>query len=297
MAKRVGFIAIVGRPNVGKSTLMNRILGQKISITSRRPQTTRHCIFGIKTTERAQFIYLDTPGLHKEAKRAMNRYMNRAASQTLHDADVVLFLLEGDRWSEDDELVAGKLRQVKAPIVVAINKLDKLKHKDVLLPRMAQLQALLAPAEIIPVSARTGRNVALLEQTLEGYLPESHPLFPDDQVTNRSERFLAAEIIREKLMRNLGDELPFYLTVEIEHFKEEKGLLRMGALIWVERKGQKAIVIGKRGEKLKQIGSQARLELETLFDRKVFLELWVRVKEGWSDDVRALRSLGYGEDE
>jgi len=288
-----GYISIVGRPNVGKSTLLNRFLGQKISITSRKPQTTRHNILGIKTTEDAQMIFVDTPGMHKDNKRAMNQYMNRAANQTLHDVDLILFVVEGTRWTDEDDAVVQKLSNSSVPVIIVVNKSDRVAEKTELLEHLGFLSEKLKVKEIIPISAKTGKYVDTLESFVEGCLPESEMIYPEDQITDRSSRFLASEIIREKLMRNLGQELPYALTVEIEQFKEEGGILDIAAAIWVERKGQKSIIIGKKGEGLKRIGQQARIDMEKLFDQKVFLQLWVKVKEGWSDDARALRSLGY----
>ncbi|MEO5702595.1 MAG: GTPase Era [Gammaproteobacteria bacterium] len=292
-ASRCGYVAILGRPNVGKSTLLNRILGQKISITSRRPQTTRHRILGIKTVGDAQAIYVDTPGLHQGGKRAMNRYMNRAASGTIGEVDVVLFVIEGLRWSEQDQYVLEKLTSRKAPVILVINKVDKIADKSALLPQLSLLAAKMEFTHIIPVSATGGDNLASLEEKVRALLPMAEHFYPEDQVTDRSERFLAAELIREKLMSTLGEELPYALTVEIEQFSVQDELLTIGAIIWVERAGQKAIVIGKQGARLKDIGQQARLDMQNIFEHKVFLRLWVRVKEGWSDDARALISLGY----
>lgn len=293
MAKKVGFVAIVGRPNVGKSTLMNHVLGQKVSITSRRPQTTRHRILGIHTTESMQAIFVDTPGLHLGEKKAINKFMNRQASQSIGDVDVVVFVLDGTHWTDEDEMVARKLTELAVPLFVVINKIDKINDKDVLLPFIEEVKARLTPAEIIPLSAQKGNNLDVFEQTIEKYLPTSEAFFPEDQITDKTDRFMTAEIIREKLMRTLGQELPYVATVEIEQFKEEKKLLNIAAVIWVERDGQKAIIIGKKGEKLKQIGSAARQDLEKMFEQKVFLQLWVRVKSGWTNDLRAMRSLGY----
>jgi GTP-binding protein Era len=292
-AFRSGYVALVGRPNVGKSTLLNRILGQKVSITSRRPQTTRHRILGIKTEGQVQAVYVDTPGLHRGGKRAMNRYMNRAASDALQDVDLVVFVVEGTRWTDEDELVLEKVRQVRCPVILAINKIDRVADKQVLLPYLQEAARHMDFAHIIPLSAKQGSQVDELERVVEALLPESTPFYPEDQVTDRSLRFMAAELVREKLFRKLGQELPYGLTVEIEQFKEEEGLFRINALIWVERASQKAIVIGKQGVLLREVGREARLDMEQAFGQKVFLELWVKVKEGWSDDERALRSLGY----
>ncbi len=290
---RSGYVALVGRPNVGKSTLLNRILGQKVSITSRRPQTTRHRILGIKTGAQVQAVYVDTPGLHLGGKRAMNRYMNRAASDALQDVDVVVFVVEGTRWTDEDELVLEKLRQVNCPVILAINKIDRLADKKALLPYLQQVSRHMDFTQIIPLSAKQGSQVGELEQAVEALLPESTPFYPEDQVTDRSMRFMAAELVREKLFRKLGQELPYGITVEIEQFKEEDGLFRINALIWVERDSQKAIVIGKQGALLREVGRESRIDMEETFGQKVFLELWVKVKEGWADDERALRSLGY----
>ena len=289
-----GFIAIVGRPNVGKSTLLNKILGQKISITSRKAQTTRHRIVGIQTEGAYQAIYVDTPGLHIEEKRAINRLMNRAASSAIGDVDLVIFVVEGTKWTEDDEMVLNKLRAAKAPVVLAINKVDNIKEKDALLPHITELSQKFDFAEILPISAQRGKNVHLLEKIVRQSLREGVHHFPEEYVTDRSQRFMASEIIREKLMRFTGEELPYSVTVEIEQFKvNEKGIFIINGLILVEREGQKKMVIGAKGEKIKTIGIEARKDMERLFDTQGHLELWVKVKAGWADDERALRSLGY----
>jgi len=290
---RSGYVALVGRPNVGKSTIMNRMIGQKISITSRRPQTTRHRILGIKTDEDAQIIFVDTPGLHAKQPRAMNRYLNRAATDSLKDVDVVVFVVEGTRWHKDDEWVLEKLGYLSCPVIVAINKIDRIEDKESLLPFMQELAEKGDFAAIVPVCARRGDHLDELEKAILEHLPVSVPFYPEDQVTDRSERFLAAELVREKLFRKLGEEIPYGLTVEIESFKEEKNLLHIHALIWVEKSSQKPIVIGKKGALLKAVGKEAREDMQKTFDRKVFLQLWVKVKEGWADNDRALRSLGY----
>lgn len=288
-----GFIAIVGRPNVGKSTLLNKILGQKISITSRKAQTTRHRIVGIQTEGAYQAIYVDTPGLHIEEKRAINRLMNRAASSAIGDVDLIIFVVEGTKWTEDDEMVLNKLRAAKAPVVLAINKVDNIKEKDELLPHITELSQKFDFAEILPISAQRGKNVHLLEKIVRQSLREGVHHFPEEYVTDRSQRFMASEIIREKLMRFTGEELPYSVTVEIEQFKvNEKGIFIINGLILVEREGQKKMVIGAKGEKIKTIGIEARKDMERLFDAQVHLELWVKVKAGWADDERALRSLG-----
>ena len=294
---RCGYVALVGRPNVGKSTLLNRILGQKISITSRRPQTTRHRVLGIKTQETAQLIYVDTPGIHDYSGRAMNRHMNRTASSALLDVDVVVFLVDGIKWTQDDDLVLEKLASVDCPVILAVNKIDLLANRDELLPRLQELSGKYTFEQVIPVSATKGDNVTALESAVETLLPQAPAMFPEDQVTDRSVRFLAAELVREKLFRKLGRELPYGLTVEIESFKSEPGIAHIHALIWVERMSQKKIVIGKQGRLLKEVGIEARKDIEALIEGKVNLKLWVKVKEGWADDERALRSLGYSHDE
>ncbi len=289
-----GFIAIVGRPNVGKSTLLNKILGQKISITSRKAQTTRHRIVGIHTEGAYQAVYVDTPGLHIEEKRAINRLMNRAASSAIGDVDLIIFVVEGTKWTDDDEMVLNKLRAAKAPVVLAINKIDNIKEKEILLPHITQLTEKFDFKAILPISAQRGNNVHQLEKIVRESLREGAHHFPEDYVTDRSQRFMASEIIREKLMRFMGEELPYSVTVEIEQFKtNERGTYEINGLILVEREGQKKMVIGNQGQKIKVIGTEARADMERLFDNKVHLELWVKVKAGWADDERALRSLGY----
>jgi GTP-binding protein Era len=288
-----GYVALVGRPNVGKSTLLNRLVGQKLSITSRRPQTTRHRILGIKTLPGAQFIYVDTPGLHDYSGRAMNRLMNRTATQALQEVDVVVFLVEGLRWMPDDDLVLSALECVDCPVILAVNKVDLIADKQTLLPGLQVLSRKRSFAHIIPLSARKGDNVAELEACVETLLPPGMPFFPEEQLTDRSERFLVAERIREKLFRKLARELPYGLSVEVERFRRERHSIHIHALIWVERASQKAIVIGKQGAVLREVGLQARVEIEKMLDSRVNLKLWVKVKEGWADDERALKSLGY----
>ncbi len=293
---RCGYIALIGRPNVGKSTLMNFILGQKISITSHRPQTTRHRIVGIKTTDEAQFVYVDTPGIHNNETKAMNRYMNRTAGASFKDVDVIILLVDALRWTEEDELVIKRLQHVKTPVVLAVNKIDLLKKKEDLLPYIEKIKNKYEFENIIPVSAMKGDNIEGFEKTIFEYLPKSEAFYDEDQITDRSSRFMASEIIREKLTRNLTQELPYNLTVEIEKFTNDGKILDIAAIIWVERDNQKAIIIGKKGSKLKDMGTKARIDMEKLFEQKVFLQLWVKVKSGWSDDERALNSLGYLDD-
>ncbi|KAF1061376.1 MAG: GTPase Era [Pseudomonas citronellolis] len=292
---RCGYVAIVGRPNVGKSTLLNHILGQKLAITSRKPQTTRHTLLGIKTEGAVQAVYVDTPGLHKDNDKALNRYMNRSASAALKDVDVVIFVVDRTRWTDEDQMVLDRVVHVNGPVLIAVNKIDRLDEKADLLPHLQWLTEQLPNAEVVPISAQHGQNLELLEKLVAERLPESEHFFPEDQITDRSSRFLAAELVREKIMRQLGAELPYQITVEIEEFKQEAHILHIHALILVEREGQKKIIIGDKGERIKSIGQNARKDMEVLFDSKVMLNLWVKVKGGWSDDERALRSLGYGD--
>ena len=292
-----GLIAIVGRPNVGKSTLLNALLGQKVSITSRKPQTTRHRILGILTEENNQAVLVDTPGLHNEEKRAINRLMNRAASSSIVEVELVLFLVEGTHWTTDDELVLTKIKQSGAPCILVVNKTDNVQDKEELLPHLQKLASQYDFKEIVPISAKKGENLDKIQAICFAHLPESEFWFPEDYITDRSSRFMASEIIREKLMRFTGEELPYSTTVEIEQFKQDdKGVLHINALVLVERNSQKRMVIGNKGEKMKTIGQEARRDMEALFGQKVFLETWVKVKQGWADDERALRSLGYGDD-
>ena len=290
---RCGFAAIVGRPNVGKSTLLNALLGQKISIVSPKPQTTRHRILGILNRPEFQLIFVDTPGLHAGGRRAMNRHMNRAALASLQDADVNLFVVEAMRWTEEDQRVLDELEKQSKPIVLVLNKVDKVFPKERLLPFIEEVTHRAKFAEIVPVSALKGNQLEGLPNLLSKYLPESPPHFPPDQLTDRSDTFQAAEIVREKLTLRLRQELPYGLTVTIEQFKEEDGRLLVNAVIWVERSGQKAIVIGHGGEQLKEVGRAARLEMSERFGQSVHLELWVKVKENWSDNDVALKQLGY----
>lgn len=294
-----GMVAIVGRPNVGKSTLLNRLLGQKVSITSRKPQTTRHRIMGIHTEGDSQVVFIDTPGLHMEEKRAINRLMNRAAASSIADVCMVIFVVDGLSWTADDEMVLNKLRRGadERKTILAVNKVDHIKDKEALFPHLQELAQKFPFDDIVPISAKSGTNVGKLMSLARQSLPESVHFFPEDYITDRSQRFMASEIVREKLMRYLGDELPYDATVEIEQFKMmENGVYQINALILVEREGQKRMVIGKNGERIRTIATESRLDMEKLFENKVFLEVWVKVKSGWADDERALRSLGYGDD-
>ncbi|MCX7083619.1 MAG: GTPase Era [Methylococcales bacterium] len=290
-----GFIALIGRPNVGKSTLMNHLLKQKISITSRKPQTTRHRILGINTTEAGQAIYMDTPGMHNSEKRALNRYLNRTAETTLLGVDVIVWLIDGLSWHEYDEVIFKKLEQAGLPVILAVNKVDKVKDKDAILAFFAEAQHRFPFEHLVPISALKRTNLDQLETLIMSLLPESDLIYPEDQVTDRPERFLAAEIVREKLTRRLGDELPYALTVEIERYEELPGITKIYAIIWVERLTQKNIVIGTQGEMLKKVGTDARFDIEKLIAKKVYLQLWVKVKKGWSDSERALQSLGFND--
>ncbi len=295
---RCGFVAIIGRPNVGKSTLLNKILGQKVSITSRKPQTTRHRVMGIDTDGDYQTIYVDTPGLHSEEKRAINKLMNRAAASSIGNVEMVFFLVEGTQWTGDDEMIVNKLRKSchDTPVICVVNKEDNVQIRSELLPHLQWLATQYNFEQIIPISAKHGDGVDKLISLARNELPLGQHHFPEDYITDRSQRFMASEIVREKLMRFTGDEIPYAVTVEIEAFTmQPNGVFHVSALILVEREGQKRMIIGKKGEKLKRIGREARIDMEEMFDNKVFLELWVKVKSGWADDERALQSLGYGD--
>ncbi|MGR8929284.1 MAG: GTPase Era [Gammaproteobacteria bacterium] len=288
-----GYVALIGRPNVGKSTLMNHLLGQKLSITSRKPQTTRHRIMGIKTTEAGQAIFMDTPGMHGDEKKVMNRYLNKTADSALSGVDLVVWLLDGLYWHDYDERIFEKLARTGLPVILVVNKVDKIKDKEAVLAFFAKAKEKYPFEQIVPVSALKNTNLDILEQHIMALLPEADPIYPEDQITDRPERFFTAEIIREKLTRRLGDELPYALTVEIEMYEEYPELCKIYANIWVERSSQKSIVIGKQGEMLKKIGTDARQDIEKLLGQKVYLQLWVKVKKGWSDNERALQSLGF----
>ena len=289
---RSGYIAIVGRPNVGKSTLLNRLVGEKISIVSRKAQTTRHRITGIVTSEDAQYVFVDTPGFQTKFSNALNRAMNRGVTQTLSDVDLVLFVIEAGRYDAKDQAVVRLLPKDR-PVILVVNKTDQLKERNELLPFLAKVAAEHDYTAIVPVSATKGRQTDELLAEARKHLPNEGLMFPEDELTDKSERFLAAEYIREKVFRLLGDELPYATTVEIEKFELEGNLRRIFAAIVVDRESHKAIVIGKGGESLKRIASEARQDMERLFDGKVFLEIFVKVKSGWSDDERLLKSLGY----
>ncbi|MBK8288524.1 MAG: GTPase Era [Cellvibrionales bacterium] len=285
-------IAIVGRPNVGKSTLLNHMIGQKLCITSRKPQTTRHLILGIKSADNCQMIFVDTPGMHRSGRHAMNQRMNRAAGSVLHDVDVVVWVVDRSVWTEEDQQVLERLSSVEQPVILAINKIDEVSDKSSLLPVISGYSSRRNFSAIVPLSALHKAGLDVLERALYEHLPESEFIYPEDQLTDKSERFFASEIIREKIIRQLGEELPYQTAVEIEEFIQDGNLLRISALIIVEKEGQKKIVIGDGGERLKKIGQQARIDMEEMFGQKVMLKLWVKVRRGWADSERTLNSLG-----
>ena len=290
---RCGLVAVIGRPNVGKSTLINAVMGRKVSIVTAKPQTTRHRILAVFTGEKAQIIFVDTPGLHRKAGKAMNRLMNRTAAHALADADAVLFVSDATRWTEEDDDVLKRLQKIGVPVVAVINKIDRLQPREKLLEAIAQMAARRDFAEIIPVSALRQDNLDDLMAALPKYLPESPPLFPEDMHTDRSREFHAAEVIREKLTLMLHQELPYGLTVQVERYLEDDKGVSINAIIWVERDSQKGIVVGKGGAVLKRVGRSARLELKEQLGQSVHLELWVKVKSNWADSEQDLANLGY----
>ncbi len=293
---RCGLAALVGRPNVGKSTLLNRLVGEKVSIVTRKPHTTRHRILGIHNRPDAQVVYVDTPGLHQGARSMMNRSLNRAAEGALEDVDTVVLVVDAQHWTEQDEAVLERLADVPVPVLLALNKVDRLPHKEQLLPLLESLSGRREFAALVPLSATRGINVDALEAEVVTRLPESPALFETDRPTDRSERFRVAELFREQLMATLGEELPYATAVGVERYEREGRLLRLSLVVWVERDGQKAIVIGAGGRRLKALASAARREMEAVLRARVHMEVWVKVRSGWPDDERALRSLGYGED-
>lgn len=290
---RAGTIAVIGRPNVGKSTLVNALVGAKISIVSPKAQTTRHRLLGIATFAEGQLMLVDTPGIHGRQTRAMNRYMNRAARGAVTDVDAAVLVIEAGRWTEDDSLAMSALKESKVPCVLVVNKVDKVVEKNTLLPFIAKISAEHEFTAVHPLSALKNKGTDALVKTLIGLMPESEAHYGEDEITDKSERFLAGELVREQLMTRLGEELPYSTTVEIEKFEEDGQMLRISAVVWVERESQKPIVIGNGGERMKAISTSARVGMEKLFGRKVFLETWCRVREGWSDDEAALRRFGY----
>ncbi len=290
---RCGFAAVVGRPNVGKSTLINALLKRKVSITSPKPQTTRHRILGVKTSGDAQIVFVDTPGINYTETRALNRYMNRAAHGAIEDVDVVIFVVEALKWTSQDQRVEERIEASKRPTILVLNKVDRVRPRSKLLPFIDELAKDHGFDEIVPLSALRGENLEALESAIKKRLPQSERLFPEDVFTDRGERFIAAELVREKLMLRLDQEVPYRLSVEIEEMAVRNDVLHISAIIWVERPGQKAIVIGQKGEMIKQVGTSARREMQKLFEQRVDLRLWVKVKDDWSDNDRALASLGY----
>ena len=290
---RAGTIAVIGRPNVGKSTLVNALVGAKISIVSPKAQTTRHRLLGIATFPDGQLMLVDTPGIHGRQTRAMNRYMNRAARGAVSDVDAAVLVIEAGRWTEDDSLAMSALKESKVPCVLVVNKVDKVADKNSLLPFIAKITAEHEFTSVHPLSALKNKGTEALVKTLIALMPESEAHYGEDEITDKSERFLAGELVREQLMTRLGEELPYSTTVEIEKFEEDGQMLRISAVVWVERESQKPIVIGNGGERMKAISTSARIGMEKLFGRKVFLETWCRVREGWSDDEAALRRFGY----
>ena len=292
---RCGFVAVVGRPNVGKSTLVNRILGRKLSITSNRPQTTRHRILGIATSDTSQIVFVDTPGMHRGHARALNRYMNRVASRALIGVDLAVMVVEASGWTPEDDHIVERVGAEAAPVVLVLNKIDRIKRREAMLPILADTARRYGFAAMVPVCARTGENLDRLRSVVETHMPAGSPVFPEEQLSDRSDAFLAAEIVREKLIRRLGQELPHRLTVEIERFVEQEQRTLVNVLVWVERKQHKAMVIGKDGGRLKDAGVAARSDIARMLGRPVHLEIWVKVREGWSDDERALRTLGFAE--
>lgn len=290
---KAGVVAIIGRPNVGKSTLLNQILGRKIAITSKKPQTTRHRILGIKSLHNVQTVYADTPGMHQKTPKAMNRYLNKAAITAIHDVHVVVLVISEKEWLSDDDWVISQLNKITSPVILVINKTDNIKDKASLLPYMVSLNEKMSFATIVPLSAKEGENVDKLEKAIEDLLPASPFLFPADQITDKDDYFMISEIVREKLTRLLGQELPYALTVGVEEIEDSEKLIRIAAVVYVEKESQKSIVIGKGGDKLKEISTKARIDLEDYFDKKVYLRVWVRVKSSWADSAASLKKFGY----
>jgi GTP-binding protein Era len=289
---RSGMVTIIGRPNVGKSSLLNALVGQKVSIVSHKPQTTRHRIQGVMHLDEGQIVFVDTPGLHRKAPRALNHAMNAAAAGAIHDVDLVLFVIEAGRFTDEDRAVLQRIEGLKTPVGLVVNKIDRVKEKEKLLPELQKLGALRDFAFVIPLSALKKSNLDPLVSEILSRLPEGDPLYPEDMVTGNDAGFTVAEMVREKLIRSLHQELPYTSTVEIESYQREGNLDRIHAVIWVEREGQKKIVIGEGGAQLKQIGTAARRELEHMLGRKIFLQLWCKVRENWSDDPKALKRFG-----
>jgi GTP-binding protein Era len=293
MSRRSGYAALVGRPNVGKSTLLNRLLGQKLAITSHKPQTTRHRVLGIRSRPDGQIVFVDTPGMHDRGGKAMNRYLNRTAYTALLDVDVAVFVVQALTWTEEDQQVLDAIAHAAVPAIAAVNKVDLVSPKEQILPFLKALSDRYPFVDIIPVSARDGGNIEELAASVLQQLPEGEAIFPDDQITDRSERFFAAELLREQLTRRYHGELPYAVTVEIERFDEVEGRYIIGAVIWVERDSQRAILLGKGGEAMKQTAMAARKAMNDFFQTRVHLEVWIKVKKSWSSDQASLVSLGY----
>ena len=296
MNTRCGTIALSGRPNVGKSSLLNKLIGQKLSITAHKPQTTRHALLGIRTIEDTQFVYIDTPGIHGQAKRTLNRVLNKTASSAATGADVMVLVVQALTWTADDKLALEVVQRQGKPWILAVNKVDLVKPKELLLPWIQSLEGVDDAVTVVPVSATKGDNINVLQDEIKALLPLADFMFDGEALTDRSSRFLAAELVREQLTRFLSQELPYAISVEVEEFHQTDSLARIASVIWVEKNSQKSIVIGKGGKNLKEIGSRARREMEQLFDSKVHLQLWVKVKDGWSDDAAMIRNLGYESD-
>ncbi|WP_456412995.1 GTPase Era [Thiolapillus sp.] len=295
MKHRAGHVALVGRPNVGKSTLLNHLLGQKLAITSHKPQTTRHSILGINTLDEGQIVYIDTPGIHQRGNKAMNRYLNRTATSALSGVDLAVFVVDSKYWTEEDEMVLQRIENSGLPAILVVNKIDTIPRREELLPILAELTQRTGLTSVIPVSARTGDNCDQLQQVILALLPEGENFYPEEQITDRPERFFAAELIREQITRRYHKELPYSATVEIEEFDAQPHIYRIGAIIWVERDNQKGILVGKGGLALKETATEARKQLEDFFQTKVYLRLWVKVKKSWSADQASLSRLGYAE--
>lgn len=292
MTTYCGYIALVGRPNVGKSTLLNCLMSKKISITSRKPQTTRHRVLGIQTVENFQYVFVDTPGIHRTQQQTMNQMMNQTALNVLHDVDVIWWLIDATRWTEDDELVHQALKDIDVPVCLVINKIDKIKDKEILLPKLQEWQQLHNFFAMIPISAKSGAQVPHLLEVIRPLMPESPHLFYADQTTDRPIQFQIAEILREKIFRYSGEELPYATTVEVESMKDEEKMWRIHALIWVDKASHKRMLIGAKGEKMKLMATEARLDMERVLGKKVFLHCFCKVKSGWAEDVRFLREMG-----
>lgn len=292
---RSGYVALVGRPNVGKSTLLNRLIGQKVAITSHKPQTTRHRILGIQSREDGQIVYIDTPGIHDRGMQALNRYLNRAAHSALQEVDLALFVVQAGVWNREDEMVLKAIQQAGTPTIAVVNKMDTVRPREALLPYLSELGQRHDFLEVVPVSARDGTQVETLETVLLKYLPVGEAIFPEDQLTDRPERFFAAELLREQIIRRYHEELPYAVTVEIERFQEEHGRYVIGAVIWVERDSQRGILLGRQGQAMKEAASAARRNMEEFFQARVHLDVWIKVKKSWSSDETSLAQLGYSD--